>query len=149
MHPNSALSLREALVELSSHWLPETQEIARDLRKLAEASLPTLMRYTEASPFMSSLERKKKGIAEELRLVSGKTEQVTDGRSKLLDAKVTLNSDRVFLAAFLARNGEVSYREAYERLKALTSEQVSTYIGRIFEGMQTYDKPPKELETVL
>lgn len=147
MHPNSALSLREALVDLSSHFLPETQEIARDLRKLAEAGLPTLMRYTEASPFMSSLEKKKKEIAEELGLVSA-NEQVTDSRSKLLDAKVTLNSDWVFLAAFLARNGEVSYREAYERLKGLTSEQVSTYIGRIFEGMQTYDKPPKELETV-
>ncbi|MBI2066065.1 FAD-dependent thymidylate synthase [Candidatus Woesebacteria bacterium] len=148
MHPNSALSLREALVELSSSWLPETQEIARDLRNLAEAGLPTLMRYTEASPFMSSLEKKKKEIAEELGLVSGKVEREMKSRSKLLDAKVTLNSNRVFVAAFLARNGEISYLEAFDKLRGTSSEQVSAYIQRIFEGMQPYDKPPKELETV-
>lgn len=149
MHPNSALSLREALVELSSHPLPETREIADQLRSLAEVGLPTLMRYTEASSYTSSLPAVKKEIANKL-LLSGDEPDDGEifGQSALIDLEVPEDAEISFLAAFLAKDGEISYGEAFEELKEIPVEEVDYYINKILEGMGTHDKPPKELETI-
>lgn len=149
MHPNSALSVREALVELSSSELPETVELAGKLRELATRDLPTLMRYTEASPYTSELPRKRRKIAERLNLVLAATGTGKVDRSRLLNSVwVTPDAERKFLAAFLTKEGDVGLKTAYERLQKLQDKEVETLIDEVFSGIGLHDKPPKELEMV-
>lgn len=157
MHPNSALSMREGLVKLSSSELPETVEIADRLRELTKQGLPTLMRFTDASPYHQSLPEKKRALVKKLglKLASGGLEGVAratslnrDGHNKpeVLTTPGD-NINRVFLAAFLANGGELSPREV-EGINNLSDPQIEEAIDDIFEGLGFHDKPPQELETI-
>jgi len=48
----NARSLRHALVKMASSPLAETRELARELRAIAARRVPTLVKYTDASPYL-------------------------------------------------------------------------------------------------
>lgn len=146
MHPNSALSLREGVAELSASELPGTREIADKLRELAKRGLPTLMKYTDASPFMLSLAQKRRKIQEEL----GITGSMRRGpeKTRFISVDIDGDADVDFLSAFLAKDGKEGYEEVEKKVRALSKKERSKLISQIFEGMGLHDKPPKELEVV-
>ena len=148
MHPNSALSLREALVRFSSAELPETREIADKLRELAEGGLPTLMKYTEASPFTQSLPQKRREIISDLAIEQPASRRGEIGESRFLGAAIPPFAARVFLASFLAKEQGMSYQHVASNLYGVSNEMVSESIERIFAGISLHDKPPEELEMI-
>ncbi|MCJ7805667.1 hypothetical protein MUP46_03435 [Patescibacteria group bacterium] len=149
MHPNSALALREAIVQLASSEFPEAREIADRLRILAQKGLPTLMRHTELSEYQMGLAEKRRKIAEHLGLTKkdANNAKVAE-KSMMLGAKATDNSEEVFLAAFLADGGDVSLAEAYIKVKELSPEEKASHIAEIFAGIGLHDKPPRQLEMI-
>lgn len=148
MHPNSALSLREALVRLSSAELPETRKIAERLRELTSAGLPTLMKYTEASPYTSSLAQRRKEIIKNLKIEPMDSLRGQIRESTFLDATVTPYAHRIFLAAFLAKEQGVSFPHVMTYLYGVSETEIKNSIEEIFEGIQLHDKPPEELEMI-
>ena len=148
MHANSALSLREALVKLSSAELPETRAIADRLRSLAEAGLPTLMRYTESSPYTQGLSQKRQEINDELWPLLEQRKPRGFPVSRLKRVSITPDADKLFLAAFVANGGDLSFTEAQTVVKNLTKEKTASLMERIFAEMTLHDKPPEELELI-
>lgn len=146
MHPNSALSLREGIAELSASELVETREIAQRLRELAKRGLPTLMKYTEASSYALSMADKRKRLQEELD-ISGSMQRGSE-KTKFVTVEVDENADVTFLSAFLARDAKESYSSVRRKVEALSNEERVQKIEKIFAGMNLHDRPPKELETV-
>lgn len=146
MHPNSALSLREAIVQLSSAELPETRELAATLRNLAEESLPTLMRYTESSPYTKGLGGKRQMLVEKLGIKS--PEQKGETESRFLWAAVNSGAELKFLAAFIANHGNISNQQALEALRRRSDEEISEMVTDVFSEIGLHDKPPAELEKV-
>lgn len=148
MHPNSALSIREGIAELSGSELPEVRAIADKLRILGEAGLPNLMRHTEVTVFTSSLNEKRETLKEMLARSNQESHRGEDGQSQFLDLQV-LNSqpDREFLSAFLSEKsdrGIISDKQLIE----LSDEQVLNAVNEVFRGMTIHDKPPKSLEVI-
>lgn len=148
MHPNSALSLREGLAKLSASELPETREIAAKMRSLAALGLPTLMRHTAASDYSSGLGEKRKGIAKQLRLPEALPRHGQERRSRLLRVEVTPEGERIFLAAFLAREGNTGFEAILQRLRQARQQEVEGFVETVFQGIGLHDKPPDELEMV-
>lgn len=148
MHPNSSLSLREAIVKLSSAELPETTEVAGQLRGLASGGLPTLMKYTEASPFTESLSEKRREIINNMRIQPYESRRGVEGASKFLGAEATPYSEWKFLAAILAKQQGMSYPHVLDQIYRESPEKISHAIENVFEGIGLHDKPPEELEMI-
>lgn len=148
IHPNSALSLIEGVVKLYSSELPETRDIAGKLRQLALPGLPTLMSHTEVSPYTTSLAERKRQIAKQLKLTEKDEYPAISTKSELVGATVSSNAERIFLAALIASEGEVSFLDAFGRVKRLNDEEIDSYLEQVFEGASIHDKPLKELEMI-
>lgn len=148
MHPNSALALREGLAESSASELPETREIAAQIRKLAAPGLPTLMRHTAASDYAKGLPEKRRSIARTLGRVEAERRRGVMGHSRLLKVEVTPDAERIFLAAFLAGQGKGGLEASLQRLRQASQGEVENFVDTAFQGMELHDKPPEELETV-
>lgn len=148
MHPNSSLSLREAVVELSSSEVPEVVEIANKLRKLGEAGLPTLMRYTEPSAFTQSLASKRASLINSLHINNSDKLKTQPGFPALFAARVTHNADKLFLASFLSRARNVSFPYSLHETDTLSDGEVNEALAKIFEGITLHDKAPEELKII-
>lgn len=142
-HPNSALALREGIVDLATIENPETQWIAKKLRELGKLGLPSLMRHTEPSEYRLGLSEIKERIREDLSLFTFYT-----GGSKRIDriSSITSDAERIFIAAFVADRGEISFPEVYEMLQMSSNQEVDEAVKVIFQGIGLHDKPPKQLE---
>lgn len=149
MHPNSALALREGIVALSSSELPEVVEIANRLRKLGEAGLPTLMRYTDPSEFTQSLFRKRDQIAKLLKINEGTHSSVLPKNTLGLDAaRVTKDADINFLATFISKQRGVSMPSVLSEVSTLSKSEIGRCLSLIFDGITVHDKPPEELQSI-
>lgn len=147
MHANSALALRESVVRLASSELPETQMLADNLRELANAGLPTLMRHTDSSPYHRGLRRVKSDLTDwhikpDPGYLASHTKSQFESATLLGDAATT------FLAAFIANNGDVSYSWALSQARQMPQNKVEEAMNYIFSGMAFHDKPPAEIEMV-
>jgi thymidylate synthase ThyX len=54
----NARSLRHAVVKMGAHTLHEVRTLAREVERVAAGRLPTLLRHTEASPYLSGWEER-------------------------------------------------------------------------------------------
>lgn len=148
MHPNSALSLREGVSQLAGSELPETVQIATELRNLAIESLPTLMKYTGASDYQKGLASKRREMLGKLDWGTPPSLRGKNVSPRLVSANITEDSSRVMAAAFLAEEPGMTLSAAYARLRNMDDREVNLLVGEIFTGMGTHDKPPKALEMV-
>lgn len=149
MHPNSALSLREGIVELASSELPEIREIADKLRKLGKVGLPTLMRYTESSSYQQSLSQRRDKLRDKIRIDKQMLLKNMPALSPyLFDARVTKNADQRFLAAFLAKGRDMNFAYAHHEVDTLSPKEIHDSLSMIFEGITLHDKPPEELKSI-
>ena len=148
MHPNSALSVRNAVVKLTSSMYPETVKVANKLLELSKVGLPTVMKYTEASDFEYGLFEKKARLSQELGMVTDMSRYDKPGKSRIIDAKLSHDANKIFLASFIANKGTGGMDEVFEKVKNLTSEEIDKKIGEVFDGIGLHDVPPKELEMI-
>lgn len=147
IHPNNALAIRQALVQLSSHPLPEVQDFATKLRELARRGIPNLMRYTEASPYREGLPQKRKAITQELGLKPDHPARPEE-KPRFISHQIIDDPERVFLAAFLANEGDLGFEEALIKLRSVPKARLGPFIAKVFEGISLHDKLPQELAMV-
>ncbi len=139
----NARTLEGSIRKMLSHELVEVREIGAEVRSVALAETPTLVKYAEAVPYFS-------GTRAELVEANLTAWGEDDGRAENADWCQLVNydpegEDKV-LAAALYRYGKKSFGEALEHVRRSTPDGrerlAATLLGRLGE----HDVPLRELE---
>ena len=138
----NARVLESALRKMLSHPLAEVREIGGELKRVAQAETPTLVKYADAVPYQSETATALIQIANGIR-----------NTAYLLSATVELvdydpRAEDKFLAACLYRFGGHAFAECRAVVQAMTAGQKATLAQTALGRLAKYDVPLRELEHV-
>jgi len=134
----NARSLRHAIVKLGSSPLEEMRELAATLTRVAGERVPTLLRYTEPSDYLTGWE--KRFDAEP----SGSREPA-DSAVRLVEHDP--DGQRAVLAALLFRASGRSYEALRREAAAWSEDRVAAALKDALRGIGDHEAPVRELET--
>lgn len=140
----NARSLRHAIVKMASHPLDEARELARTLETVCAERVPTLLRHTEPSPYLS-------GWRERIAESSGRVVPPGQARGSLNPAVRLVSFDpdgeRKVLAAILFRAGAASYEDAERAAHQMSQEYVGVLLREALNGIGGHEAPIREFES--
>jgi len=134
----NARSLRHAVVKLRSHPLAEMRELGDALERIGSGVAPTLLRHTEASPYLEDWARERPRVS------------TRPARPEMPSVRLVSHDDdgeeRV-AAALLFGAGGCSYREARERALSMTKDEVGVLLSRALQGIGGHEAPVRGFES--
>ncbi len=135
----NARVLEHAIRKMLSHPLEEVRQIGDEIKRVACAELPTLLKYAEAVPYLAKsteeFERFTLGTA-------GSEEEEDWCRLVAFDADGELK----ILASALVRFSEISYHEALQAVRSASEEQLEKLAEALLGRLDRHDTPLRELE---
>ena len=141
----NARVLEHAIGKMLSHPLAEVREIGSEVKRVAQAEVPTLVKYAETIPYLvetglafsqGSLE---KGMNEQ-----NEPERITTDWCRLIDFDP--EGEIKVLAAALFRFGGISYSQALENVRSATPADRISLSESLLGRMGEHDTPLRELE---
>jgi len=140
----NARVLEHAICKMLSHPLEEVREVGKEIKQVAQAEVPTLVKYANRLPY---LDQTCQSLGEEaLHLAARGNGEETDW-CNLVDFDPA--GEQKILAAALVRFGEVSFPAALAYLKQ-AGEKEQARLGRLLlGGLEEHDIPLRELEHTL
>lgn len=138
----NARVLEGAIRKLLSHPLEEVQAIGAEIKQVAQAEVPTLVKYADAVPYQRETARALRQIAD------GGRQSAVGGQASVELVDYDREGEAKFLAACLYRYGETSWAECLARVQALSAEQRATLADEALGRLQPYDVPLRELEHI-
>ncbi len=134
----NARVLEYAIKKMLSHPLPEVRAIGGEIKHVAQAEAPTLVKYAEFSPYLEQ--------------VSGIGYPVLTSRPHPISNTLLVDYDRdgetKFIAACLYRWDNVSFAEALEQVRQMSAQDRAQVIERALGQRDPFDAPLRELEHV-
>jgi thymidylate synthase ThyX len=134
----NARTLEHALAKLLAHPLAEVHQIGEELKEVARAEAPTLIKYAAALP----------GLAETAAAFqqAGPPGRAAPGGDwcRLIDYDP--EGENKVLAAALVRFGQAGYEEARRWLNAASQEQRARLAESLLGNLGKHDAPLRELE---
>jgi thymidylate synthase ThyX len=159
----NARVLEHAIAKMASHPLVEVRDIGAEVKQVALAEVPTLVKYAERSEYLSKVEAGSwKLEIGDWRLEGGDgAEPAFDHQSPITNNQsvssplqpVTLidcdrDAETKFVAACVYRAGGASFAEARARVEALSVAERTQVIDAALDGRGDFDAPLRELEHV-
>lgn len=136
----NARVLEYAITKMLSHPLPEVRAIGADLKRVAQAEIPTLVKYADATPY---LERIQSPAPYPLHPSS-----LLPPPSALFLITHDPDGETKFVAACLYRRGGLSFAEASRWAQAMPAKERAEVIEQALGGRGAFDPPLRELEHV-
>jgi thymidylate synthase ThyX len=137
----NARVLEHAISKMLSHPLAEVRQIGEEIKCVAQAEVPTLVKYAVEIPYLVEMEQ---GFQHDLMKADGIGHEEKDDWCKLLDFEP--DGENKILAASLVRFGELSFSDALEILRSSPEVErvhlAKSLLGRLGE----HDIPLRELE---
>ncbi|MDW8326564.1 MAG: FAD-dependent thymidylate synthase [Anaerolineales bacterium] len=138
----NARVLEGAIRKLLSHPLEEVQAIGAEVKRVAQAEVPTLVKYADAVPYQRE-------TAHALRQIAASSQRsIVTGRASVELVDYDRDGETKFLAACLYRYGEASWAECLARVQTLSAEQRAALADEALGRLQKHDVPLRELEHV-
>jgi thymidylate synthase ThyX len=134
----NARTLEHAIRKMLSHPLHEVQQIGEDVRQVAQAETPTLVKYADRVSYQVELDQK---LAE---MVSGMGTEDEKGAVRLIASEP--ESEQSVLAAALFARGGMSFSQANEYVSGLDEIGLDELADLLLGGRGRFDIPPRELE---
>lgn len=135
----NARALEHALCKLLSHPLAEVRTLGEEIKAVAQAEVPTLVKYAHPLPHLDAARQAfAPAAAKEI------AEDGGDDWCRLVHYDPE-GEERV-LAAALYRYGENSYAQALNSVKSMPAEQKSVLAQALFSNLDSHDIPLRELE---
>jgi len=136
----NARVLENMIRKMLSHELVEVRRIGEEVRTVAKAEVPTLVKYAEAAPYLVET---KKEIGES---VIGNRE--LDRRKSDWFSLVDYDKDgqTKVLAAALYRFGGMPFADAVNHVKSLDESQCTQLADALLKRLDEHDIPLRELE---
>lgn len=129
--------LENAIRKWRSHPLAEIREIGETVKAVAQAELPTLVKYAEPVAYLTETSRELTALADARPVTS-------DNPCELVSYDVD-GQERI-LAAALYRFGNGSYSEALGRVQTTPQPERTTLAESLLGKMGRHDVPLRELE---
>jgi len=138
----NARVLEHAIVKMLSHPLAEVREIGAEVKAVAQAEVPTLVKYADASPYLAGLGR---ALAEQVREVAGGVQPDRAG-AVLVDCDA--EAEERVLAGALYGAGAGDFARLLAAVRAWPAEQRASAVAELLGGLGPFDIPLRELEHV-
>lgn len=136
----NARTLEHAIQKLLSHPLEEIRAIGAEIKRVAQAVAPTLVKYAEAVPYLEQIQQTFRSLDEAKQPASAQHEDWCRLVRYDHDGEIAV------LAAALYRMGEMSYAEAVERVHQMSRETQQRLAKSLLHQLERYDIPLRELE---
>jgi thymidylate synthase ThyX len=135
----NARVLEHAIKKMLSHPLQEVREIGEETKRVAQAEVPTLVKYAEHSDYLSK--------------IFGTRPLVSDFQAPNSNTPLTLvdydgEAEERFVAARLYRQGQIDYVSALQRAQAMSGAELERMVHDALTGMGEFDIPLRELEHI-
>jgi hypothetical protein len=125
-----------------SHSLQEVREIGQEIKRVAQAEIPTLVKYAEPSEYLRKISRAKCSLS------SPKSERPDRNADFLTLADYDSEAEERFAAACLYRQGDASYLETLHRTQMMSGAELENVVREALTGMGEFDAPLRELEHI-
>jgi thymidylate synthase ThyX len=138
----NARALEHAIRKMLSHPLAEVRSIGEDIKRTAQAEVPTLVKYAEAVEYLAKIPRT--FARESACLPADSLKPGPGGWCKLIhyDAE----GEYRVLAAALYRGGHASYTQALETVQKASHAERQRLAALLLNDLGQYDMPLRELE---
>jgi thymidylate synthase ThyX len=167
----NARELRHALVKMASSPLSEMRELAEALREVGRKKTPTLLKYTDASPYLEGWEVRMADAwiaelaeADEWRdqgrsLFVGAPESpvfrqslggALEGATRPPDARLVEyvpRGDRAVVAALMFREEGRPYEQVRRDVSRLDRCEIGVLLSRALQGIGDHEAPVREFES--
>ncbi|HEY5984640.1 MAG TPA: FAD-dependent thymidylate synthase, partial [Anaerolineales bacterium] len=145
----NARVLENVIRKMLSHELAEVREIGEQVKMVARAEIPTLVKYAEAVPYISGTRRSLRNAASPAP-VSAAVVTGASSAERAPDWCVLVDYDRDgedrILAAALFRHAGGTYRAALERIRDSTPGERESLARMLLGQLSEHDIPLRELE---
>lgn len=132
----NARVLEHTLRKLFAHPLQEVRDIGIELRRVAQAELPTLLKYVEPSPYQQ-------------RALQGESPPPVGSPAPAAGIRLLSFSDQAelrLLAAALFAQAEGSFEDCQRIVQALDGQGRQSLADRLLGDMGPHDVPPRWME---
>lgn len=137
----NARALEHALCKMLSHPLAEVREIGAEMREVARQETPTLLKYSEASPYLQRLEAGDKTLPLSR---TGAEGLPPAGSLRLL--RYDPDGEARVLAAARVRSSGIAYEQALREIAALSPAEQGQLASELLGSLSPREAPPRELE---
>lgn len=142
----NARALEHAIRKMLSHPLGEVRDIGEEVRQVAQREVPTLVKYAQASPYLSRLAQTNPGLMNHDISGGAKAEAFGPAGGVFLrhaDAAAEVRA----LAAAVVRTEGLAYSQALRAMEA-SPERRRAAAQDLLRDMGQWDHPSRELEHV-
>jgi thymidylate synthase ThyX len=136
----NARALEHAICKMLSHPLREVQQMGAEIKAVAQAEVPTLVKYAHAEPCLMAAAR---SLTEQAGNVAIHVDESRDW-CRLVD--YDKDGEKRVLAAALFRFGQFSYQDALLYVNGLTTDELDDLAKRLLAELDEHDVPLRELE---
>ncbi|HEX2981468.1 MAG TPA: FAD-dependent thymidylate synthase [Anaerolineaceae bacterium] len=136
----NARVLEHAIQKLLSHPLNEVREIGAEIKRAAQAEVPTLVKYADEVPYLRETAQALQAEAAQLPT----TTQPEGEWCRLVDFDP--KGEARVLAAALFRFGEMRYADAWEYVHSVDNETRLHLANQLLGRLARHDIPLRELE---
>ena len=141
----NARVLEHAIGKMLSHSLAEVRQIGEEMKLVARAEIPTLIKYADAIPYLRQTSEAFSRIQlEPENDEKVEVEEIDGDWCKLIEYDP--DGENKVLAATAFRFGESTYMETLQNVRSASTEKRSELAGTLMEKMGEHDAPLRELE---
>jgi thymidylate synthase ThyX len=137
----NARALEHAISKMLSHPLEEVRSLGEEIKAVAQANIPTLLKYANAQP---SLQYTEESFQNFYKKESIQGELPNPSASRLIG--FTSDIENNILTSALAKFVGITYAQALEIILSTPPENKIELLGSIFAELKDHDIPIRELE---
>lgn len=135
--------IENAIRKFLSHPLAEVRQIGEEIKAVAKAEIPTLVKYADAVPYLSDSAVDLTAAAQQLESPQAEPSQA-ENWCDLID--YDSHAEEKVLAAALYRFAGLPYRQALSQVQTASAEQKQTWAATLLGKLGRHDIPMRELE---
>ncbi len=135
----NARVLENAIRKMRAHPLEEVRQIGEEIKKAALAEVPTLVKYAEATPYLT-------GTPVDLARVVMRPAGGQENTDWCRLAEYEADGELKVLAAVLVRFSEMTYAEALEAVRSASAPELARLTEALLGRLDPHDAPLRELE---
>ena len=136
----NARALEHAICKMLSHPLREVQQMGAEIKAVAQAEVPTLVKYADAEPCLMAATRSLTELAEKMASHTGRK----GDWCHLINYDA--EGEKRVLAAALFRFGQFSFQEALAYINDLSAAELDELAKKLLADLDEHDIPLRELE---
>ncbi len=144
----NARALEHAIRKMLSHPLLEVRQIGGQVKEVAKAEVPTLVKYAETVPYLVETANEFEKQENRGTIYEARTANIEDQDSKAFCRLVDFdqNGEDKVLAAALYRFGGMTFEDALTRVKSMQADERARLAESLFKHLGRFDEPLRELE---